>query len=138
MLTIGQLAQRSGIPATTLRYYDSIGLLEPRRLPNGHRRFPEETLERLRLVRLCRRLGLRLDEIAAVLTGDGRQRREVAARRLREVDQRMHELAGVRAVLAHLAECTHGPGESAACEASVLAALPDELAAGPVAIGSSR
>lgn len=124
MLTVGQLAERSGVPATTLRYYDAIGLLVPERLPNGHRRYPGEAVERLRLVRLCQRLGLPLDEVAAVLrpAGGGR-RRDLARRRLRDVDERLEELTTVRAVLAHFAECTHSRGEAADCEVSVVTAM---------------
>ena len=124
MLTVGQLAERSGVPATTLRYYDDIGILVAERLPNGHRRYPAQALERLVLVQLCQRLGLRLDEVAAVLgPGGGDRRREVAVRHLRDVDHRIRELNAVRGVLTHFAECRHGAGEREACEGVVGAAL---------------
>ena len=119
MYTVGQLAERSGVPATTLRYYDAIGLLVPRRLPNGHRRYAPEAVEHLRLVQLCQRLGLPLDEVASVLPPGGDRRREVAVRRLRDVDDRIAELVAVRGVLAHFAECEHGRDEGAACAETV-------------------
>ena len=131
MFTVGQLAERSGVPATTLRYYDAIGLLVPQRLPNGHRRYGPEAVERLRLVQLCRRLGLRLDEVAGVLApGSGGQRRAVAVRHLREVDERIRELAEVRGVLAHFAECAHGPDEAAECAGVVSGLMGQARAAG--------
>jgi len=122
-LSVGRLAERSGVPATTLRYYDSIGLLVPQRLPNGHRRYPVEALEQLDLIKAARSLGLSLDEVATVLgPAAGGARREMAARKLAELDQTLHRLAAVRAVLAHLAACGHGPGEGEACQAQVRAA----------------
>lgn len=122
-LTVGQLAERSGVPATTLRYYDSIGLLVPRRLPNGHRRYPVEALEQLQLVKAARSLGLSLQEVATVLgPAGGNARREVAARKLAELDHTLQRLAAVRAVLAHVAACGHGPDDGGACRADVRAA----------------
>jgi YD repeat-containing protein len=123
MLTVGQLASASGVPATTLRYYDDLGLLVAERLPNGHRRYRPEALERLHLVRRCQSLGLSLDEVAAVLRpGGGAERRELAGRKLADLDRLLAELVGVRAVLAHLAECTHLADEGEACGAAVRAA----------------
>ena len=122
-MSVGQLAAASGVPATTLRYYDDLGLLVAERLPNGHRRYPDASLERLRLVRRCQALGLSLDEIAAVLRpGGGASRRELAGRKLAELDQVMSELASVRAVLAHLADCRHLADEGEACAAATRAA----------------
>lgn len=129
MLTVGQLAERSGVPATTLRYYDAIGLLVADRLPNGHRRYPETALERLEIIRVSQALGLTLDEVAAVLgPGGGENRRSVARRKLDELDRTMQRLAAVRAVLAHFAECRHTPAESEACTQVVRRAWSGALA----------
>lgn len=122
-LSVGRLAERSGVPATTLRYYDAIGLLVPQRLPNGHRRYPPEALERLRLVRAATALGLSLEEVATVLgPAAGGARREMAARKLAELDETLQRLAAVRSVLAHVAACGHGADEGEACQAQVSAA----------------
>ena len=118
--TVGELAERSGVPATTLRYYDDLGLLVAERLPNGHRRYPPAALERLDLIRVSRALGLTLQEIATVLGPDGGpQRRDVARRKLDELDATLARLTAVRAVLAHLAVCEHGPARAAECQATV-------------------
>ena len=122
-MTVGQLATASGVPATTLRYYDDLGLLVADRLPNGHRRYSVDSLERLRLIRRCQTLGLSLDEVAAVLRpGGGAARRELAGRKLVELDRVMGELASVRAVLAHLTECRHLADEREACAEAARAA----------------
>lgn len=123
MLTVGQLAEASGVPATTLRYYDHLGLLVPARLPNGHRRYPREAVERLHLVRLCQTLGLSLDEVAAVLgPGGGARRRAVARHRLEELERTMAQLAAAHAVLTHFAECRHTTADAQDCEAVVRSA----------------
>ncbi|WP_433304424.1 MerR family transcriptional regulator [Actinoplanes sp. CA-030573] len=121
-LSVGELAKRSGVPATTLRYYDAIGLLVPQRLANGHRRYPQAAVGRLELVRACRSLGLSLEEVAAVLgPAAGSGRREVAERKLSELDRTLGHLTAVRAVLAHFAQCRHTAPDD--CEADVRTAL---------------
>lgn len=106
--TIGELSRRSGVPVTTLRYYDGIGLVVPVRLENGHRRYASSVLVDLRLVQLCRALGCSLTEVADVLDPDNRPARVVIARRkLSELDGRIGQLQAARAILAHMAQCKH-------------------------------
>jgi DNA-binding transcriptional MerR regulator len=122
--SVGELAARSGVPATTLRFYDSIGLLVPARLPNGHRRYGPDALEQLHLVRLCQSLGCSLDEVALLLSAGGAARRRgLAARKLVDVDAALVRLHAVRAVLQHLAGCEHTSPENRSCRADVRAAL---------------
>ncbi len=117
ILTIGELAERSGVPATTLRYYDSLGLLVAERLANGHRRYPDAALGQLDLIRTSRLLGLSLQEIAIVLApGGGELRRQVARRKLDELDTTLIQLNAVRAVLTHLATCQHTPPQAGECQ----------------------
>ncbi len=67
MLTIGEVARRSGVAATTLRYYEQIGLLPaPIRL-GGQRRYDEAVLSRLEVIALCKTAGFALDEIQRLL-----------------------------------------------------------------------
>jgi DNA-binding transcriptional MerR regulator len=123
MMTVGELVRRSGVPATTLRYYDRIGLLVPERLSNNHRRYPSQVLERLRLIQLCQALGCSLDEITAILRPEGGERRRaVAQQKLAEVQRRMAELATVQAVLSHLADCQHTAGEAEECRETMFSA----------------
>lgn len=69
MLTIGELSERSGIPASTLRYYDRVGLLHAERTAGNQRRYPRSALRRVSFVRLAQRVGVSLQEIAAALDG---------------------------------------------------------------------
>lgn len=68
-LRIGEVAERSGLPAKTVRYYDDIGLLAPTvaRSSAGYRLFSADVLQRLAFIKQAQGLGLSLDEIRQVL-----------------------------------------------------------------------
>lgn len=67
-MRIGELAERTGVEATTIRYYEGIGLLaEPERTPAGYRDYDETTAARLRFIRAAQSVGLTLGEIREVL-----------------------------------------------------------------------
>jgi MerR family redox-sensitive transcriptional activator SoxR len=66
-LTIGELAERSGVPTSTLRYYDRLGLIPAERSSGNQRRYPRSALRRVAFVRVAQRVGVTLDEIAAAL-----------------------------------------------------------------------
>ncbi|MGW7351068.1 MerR family transcriptional regulator [Streptomyces sp. NPDC054784] len=66
-MRISQLAARSGVPATTLRFYESAGLLPADRTPAGHRVYGEDAVDRLAFIGAAKHLGLPLDEVAALL-----------------------------------------------------------------------
>jgi DNA-binding transcriptional MerR regulator len=120
LLTIGEFSELCRVPITTLRYYDRIGLLRPRRLGNNHRVYPAEAAQRIRLIEVCQALGCSLDEVATVLSADGgAPRRELASRKLAEVDAKLAQLAQARAVLSHFAVCRHTPASSDQCRADV-------------------
>lgn len=68
LLTIGQVAHRSGVAASALRYYEERGLITPvRATPSGHRRFPRPVLRRIAFIVFAQRIGLTLDEIGEEL-----------------------------------------------------------------------
>ncbi|ATL71804.1 MerR family transcriptional regulator [Nocardia terpenica] len=66
-MRISQLAGRSGVPATTLRFYETAGLLPADRTPAGYRAYRPDALDRLRFIGAAKNLGLSLDEIGALL-----------------------------------------------------------------------
>jgi MerR family transcriptional regulator, redox-sensitive transcriptional activator SoxR len=67
MLTIGEVAARSGFAASALRYYEREGLIAAERNDGGQRRYEPAVLRRLAFIRAARHVGLTLDEIRAVL-----------------------------------------------------------------------
>lgn len=67
-LTIGRLAERSGVNLETVRYYERIGIMpEPLRTDGGHRVYKHEHLKRLGFIRRSRELGFSLEEIRSLL-----------------------------------------------------------------------
>ena len=74
LLTVGEVAQRSGFAPSALRYYERVGLIGSSRTSGGQRRYQRSILRRLAFVRAARNIGLSLDEVAAALATlpDGR------------------------------------------------------------------
>jgi MerR family redox-sensitive transcriptional activator SoxR len=66
-LTIGEVASRSGLSASALRYYEGRGLIASERAGSGHRRYPRSVLRRLAFIVFAQRVGLTLREIEATL-----------------------------------------------------------------------
>lgn len=67
LLTIADVARRSGVAASALRYYESLGLITSERAGSGHRRYPRAMLRRVAFVVFARRIGLSLEEIGVEL-----------------------------------------------------------------------
>ena len=84
--TIGKVARSSGVPAKTIRFYESRGVLRaPRRTVAGYRLYSEDDVEQLRFVRRARGLGLSLEQLKALTATLNGARREPVRPRLREV-----------------------------------------------------
>lgn len=67
LLTVGEIARRSGFADSAIRFYERLGLLTATRTSGGQRRFERSTLRRLAFIRAARNIGLSLDEIGAAL-----------------------------------------------------------------------
>jgi MerR family redox-sensitive transcriptional activator SoxR len=103
-LTIGELAARTGLPTSTLRYYDRIGLVPATGRSGGQRRYDPKVLQRLRAVTLCQRSGFSLEEIRRLLDG-GRPWQALARRKVEELQGRITELEQTTALLRSALEC---------------------------------
>jgi MerR family redox-sensitive transcriptional activator SoxR len=68
-LTIGQVAERSGVPHTALRFYEESGLITAERTAGNQRRYPRAVLRRLAFIRTAQRVGLSLEQIRDALAG---------------------------------------------------------------------
>lgn len=108
-LLVAELASAAGVGPDTIRYYERAGLLEPPpRTAGGYRRFPPRTVERLRFIQGCQRLGLRLRDIADLLsirdTGvcPCEPAETLLRRRLAEVDTELARLTTLRADLGRM------------------------------------
>jgi MerR family redox-sensitive transcriptional activator SoxR len=67
LLTIGEVARRSGVASSALRFYEQRGLISSERAGSGHRRYPRPVLRRIAFIVFAQRIGLTLDEIGAEL-----------------------------------------------------------------------
>jgi MerR family redox-sensitive transcriptional activator SoxR len=67
LLTIGEVARRSGVASSALRFYEERGLITSERAGSGHRRYPRPVLRRIAFIVFAQRIGLTLEEIAAEL-----------------------------------------------------------------------
>lgn len=74
LLTVGEIARRSGFAESAVRYYEGLGLLVASRTSGGQRRFERSTLRRLAFIRAARNIGLSLDEVSAALASLPAQR----------------------------------------------------------------
>jgi Cu(I)-responsive transcriptional regulator len=131
-LTIGALAQRAGLGAETLRYYERLGLLAPaRRTASGYRQYDAQALERLDFIRRAQALGFSLAQIGELLELHARPEadmgavRAIVAQRLAEIDAKMDDLRRLRAGLQTLLDACPGHGPNAQCP--ILAALRGDM-----------
>jgi DNA-binding transcriptional MerR regulator len=106
-LDIAEVARRSGIPASTLRFYEEKGLIASIGRRGLRRLFNPGVLDRLALISLGGAAGFSLDEIARMFAPDGRPRidRRMLAAKAREVDGMIRKLSAMRDGLRHAAVC---------------------------------
>ncbi|APH72247.1 Cu(I)-responsive transcriptional regulator [Aquibium oceanicum] len=113
-MNIGTAAERSGLPAKTIRYYEEIGLIKPERHENGYRDYSAADLHRLRFLQRSRGLGFSVGECRQLLSLYNDQEREsadvkaIATAKLGEIDRKIAELEGLREMLRHLVANCHG------------------------------
>jgi MerR family transcriptional regulator, copper efflux regulator len=113
-MNIGDVAVRSGLPAKTIRYYEEIGLVRPRRGANGYRAFDGADLHKLAFLARARSLGFTIEECRALIALYGDKHRTssdvkgLALRHLDQIDQKILELQSMRATLDDLVDRCHG------------------------------
>ena len=106
-LDIGDVSRQSGLPASTLRFYEEKGLIASLGRRGLRRQYDARVLERLALIALGRAAGFSLDEIAPVLASGARPRidREMLAAKAAELDRRIRRLCAIRDGLRHATIC---------------------------------
>lgn len=110
-LSIGRVAERSGVAATTLRFYEAEGLLSAPGRVGGRRRYDEGVFTRLEVIGLCKAAGFTLEEIRVLLSDDSPGRsasRTLAEAKLADVDAQMATLVRAREIIEWAMDC---PGE---------------------------
>jgi len=111
MLTIGQLARKTGIAASALRYYEAAGIVKATTRTGNQRRYDVSAVARVNVVQLAQAAGFRLDEIKRLLNGldaktpPGPRWRALAANKIEEIDAQLGRLREMRKLLAALMRC---------------------------------
>jgi MerR family transcriptional regulator, redox-sensitive transcriptional activator SoxR len=112
LLTIGEVAKRSGVAASALRFYEDRGLIRSERAGSGHRRYPRPVLRRIAFIVFAQRIGLTLSEIAnelAKLPPDRAPNRadwsRLSAGWSSRIDERIAELERLKAGLTECIGC---------------------------------
>ena len=106
-MDIAEVARKSGVPASTLRFYEEKGLIRSTGRLGLRRTFAPEVLERLSLISLGSAAGFSLGEIARMFAADGRPRidRQALMAKARELDATIRKLVAMRRGLRHAAAC---------------------------------
>jgi MerR family redox-sensitive transcriptional activator SoxR len=110
-LTIGEVARQAGVPASTLRYWESAGLLTAPGRVGGKRRYDPQALRQISLIVLIKRAGFTLAETRIVLSGLSDRTpppqiwRKLAERKLPEIKQTLAEARAMKKILEEGLRC---------------------------------
>ncbi|MFV1497627.1 Cu(I)-responsive transcriptional regulator [Phaeobacter sp. JH20_02] len=113
-MNIGDVANRSGLPAKTIRYYEGIGLIKPRRSENGYRCFAETDLHKLAFLGRARALGFTIEDcrtLLALYEDESRASADVkqlAQEHLDKINLKIADLEAMRDTLSELVTCCSG------------------------------
>ena len=112
MLAISEVARRSGVAASALRFYEERGLIRSERTDGGQRRYPRAVLRRIAFIVFAQRIGFTLEEIAGELAKlpegrvpTGRDWQRLSRTWTARIDERMAELQRLRAGLTQCIGC---------------------------------
>lgn len=105
LLSIGELSERTGVPATTLRYYDELGLVRPAARAAGRRRYAAAAVRDVCVILFFREIGFSLAEIERFITGEQQSRREMIDHKLAELAEQQHRIEVARTALEHGRQC---------------------------------
>jgi MerR family transcriptional regulator, copper efflux regulator len=113
-MNIGDVADLSGLPAKTIRYYEDIGLVEPLRSANGYRSFRQSDVHKLAFLGRARALGFTIEDCRSLLKlyADtdrvSAEVKQIAEEHLDRIDRKIAELTEMRATLSHLVDACAG------------------------------
>jgi DNA-binding transcriptional MerR regulator len=110
LIAIGELARRTGLASSALRYYERVGLLSPAARAGGRRHYGASSAERVAVIQLCQDAGFTLGEIRALLAAFSRHGRawaRLAEAKLHELDTRIAQAERAKAMVQHALGCPH-------------------------------
>ncbi|MFD8142859.1 MerR family transcriptional regulator [Streptomyces sp. NPDC059708] len=103
-MTIGRLAELTGVPASAIRYWERHGLLPAPERVGGQRRYPPEAAERITVLRTCQQAGLTLAEIME-FQREQPLREAMIRTKIGEIEQRMVDLEHAHQLMTHALRC---------------------------------
>jgi MerR family transcriptional regulator, redox-sensitive transcriptional activator SoxR len=110
-LGIGEVARRTGIATSTIRYYERIGLLPPSKRVSGKRRYDENILQKIGLIRLAKQAGLTIEEIQTLLyefpvdTPPSARWTVLATKKITELDALIAQIQAMKVILEQTLVC---------------------------------
>ena len=104
-MSIGELSERTGVPTSTLRYYDELGLVRPAGRAAGRRRYAASAIRDVGVILFFREIGFTLDEIGRFIAGERPDRREIIDRKLADLADQQHRIEVARTALEHGRRC---------------------------------
>ncbi|WP_439523646.1 Cu(I)-responsive transcriptional regulator [Marivita sp.] len=113
-MNIGDVSQRAGLPAKTIRYYEDIGLVTPLRDSNGYRRFRDSDLHKLAFLGRARALGFTIEDCRTLLAlYDDKSRasadvKDLAQSHLHKIEDKITQLQSMRDTLSDLVQSCAG------------------------------
>ena len=107
LLSIGELASRTGVAVTALRYYDELGLVRPQQRASGQRRYPASAVRTVGAVLFLRDVGFSLTEVGELMASEAHTDRwsQLVDRKIGALAAQEHRLVVARTALEHARSC---------------------------------
>ena len=133
--SVGELARATGLSVRVLRHWDEIGLVSPPRTASGHRRYTPAEVAQLYRALALRQMGLRLDQVAALLAGQDPTPRATLRAHLERVEADLHARGALRDRLIEVLDALdhanrHHDGDDAETDAQLLMKVIEKMDAG--------
>ncbi|WP_170427336.1 Cu(I)-responsive transcriptional regulator [Ruegeria arenilitoris] len=113
-MNIGDVANQTGLPAKTIRYYEDIGLVKPLRDDNGYRRFRSQDVHKLNFLGRARALGFTIEDCRTLMalyedeTRASADVKKVARAHMAQIEAKIADLNAMRDTLSHLIDACAG------------------------------
>ena len=113
-MNVGLAAEKSGLPAKTIRYYEDIGLIRPARAGNGYRDYSADDIHRLTFLKRARGLGFSIEDCRQLMalyrdrSRASHDVREIALSHVSAIEEKIGELQSMRNTLQKLVHACHG------------------------------
>ncbi|MGN9838807.1 MerR family transcriptional regulator [Nonomuraea sp. H19] len=124
-LSIGELAERFGLPTHVLRHWESVGLLRPARRAGGQRSYGQADLAQVALIRMGKEAGFTLTELRTLLSAPSpMDHRDLLRRHVVELEQRISRARAAKDLIEHALACPYSFAECEHAREQIAAHIP--------------